>query len=83
MAEDDKRSMRHAPIFVGYHVSGSSNDDQLAPVKDEFQLVRASEILIADDMENRRIFGGFVWLAPQDELLESAYPYSYLKYWCR
>jgi hypothetical protein len=67
--------MMQAPIFAGYHVSRSPNKDRPATLKDEFQLVRASEILIADDMENRRIFGDFVWLAPQDESLERAYPF--------
>jgi hypothetical protein len=75
LSEEDKRSVWKAPIFVGYHVSGSPNSNQPATLgKDEFQLVKASEVLIADDLENRRIFGEFVWLAPQDELLESEVP---------
>lgn len=73
LSEEDKGSMRKAPIFVGYHVSGLSNTNQSAILKDEFGLVRACEILIADDMENRQKFGNLVWLAPQDELLEKLY----------
>lgn len=64
--------MKNAPIFVGYRTLRSLNSDNTTlVVRDEFQLVTASKILLADDMENRRIFGEFVWLAPQDELLES------------
>lgn len=74
LSEEDKRRLRSAPVFVGYHTSTSSNPDHSAPVvRDVFQLVQASKILLADDMENRRIFGEFVWLAPQDELLEKLY----------
>jgi hypothetical protein len=75
LSEGDKRRMREAPIFVAYHVSRAVDIDQppTPTLKHEFQLVRASDILIADDMENCRIFGHFVWLAPQDELLESVF----------
>ncbi|KAG1730664.1 uncharacterized protein EDB91DRAFT_1059251, partial [Suillus paluster] len=82
LSEDDKKRMKVAPIFVGYRTSKSATVS-----RDEFQLVRASEVLLADDMENRRIFGEFVWLAPQDELLEklyeqvgSAYLSNHIKY---
>lgn len=72
LSEDDKRRLKNAPVFVGYHTSTSPSPNHSAPVvRDVFQLVQASKILLADDMENRRIFGEFVWLAPQDELLES------------
>ncbi|KAG2141054.1 hypothetical protein DEU56DRAFT_797004 [Suillus clintonianus] len=71
LAEEDKKKMKNAPIFVGYRTFKSSHPDN--PVVNEFQLVPASKILLADDMENRRIFGEFVWLAPQDELLEKLY----------
>ena len=74
LSEEDKRKVWKAPIFVGYRISASTDARQLATLKDEFQLVKASEVLIADDMENRRIFGNYVWLAPQDELLESRVP---------
>jgi hypothetical protein len=75
LSEDDKKNVSKAPIFVGYHISGSPDRKQPATLgKDEFQLVKASEILIADNLENRRIFGQLVWLAPQDELLESRVP---------
>lgn len=74
LSEEDKRRLKNAPVFVGYHTSTSPSPNQSAPVvKDVFQLVQASKILLADDMENRRIFGEFVWLAPQDELLEKLY----------
>ncbi|KAG2107834.1 hypothetical protein BD769DRAFT_1500263 [Suillus cothurnatus] len=74
LSEEDKKRMKNAPIFVGYRTSRSSDSEDSAPVvRDEFQLVPASKILLADDMENRRIFGEFVWLAPQDELLEKLY----------
>ncbi|KAG0706642.1 hypothetical protein DFH29DRAFT_900607 [Suillus ampliporus] len=73
LSEEDRRRMRVAPIFVGYRTSRFSQPDHSVTVRDEFQLVRASEVLLADDMENRRIFGEFVWLAPQDELLEKLY----------
>ncbi|KAG1871608.1 hypothetical protein F4604DRAFT_1768978 [Suillus subluteus] len=73
LSEEDKKRMKNAPIFVGYRTSKSSDPDHAPVVRDEFQLVQASKILLADDMENRRIFGEFVWLAPQDELLEKLY----------
>ncbi|KAG2144729.1 uncharacterized protein EDB93DRAFT_533364 [Suillus bovinus] len=74
LSEEDKKRMKNAPIFVGYRTSRSLHPDNSTPVvRDEFQLVPASKILLADDMENRRIFGEFVWLAPQDELLEKLY----------
>ncbi|KAG1902642.1 uncharacterized protein F5891DRAFT_1022595 [Suillus fuscotomentosus] len=74
LSEEDKKRMKNAPIFVGYRTVRSSNSDNTTlVVRDEFQLVTASKILLADDMENRRIFGEFVWLAPQDELLEKLY----------
>ena len=63
LSEDHKEKMREAPIFVGYRVLS----DQSKP-----QLLKASDILIADDLENRRIFERDAWLAPQDETLESA-----------
>jgi hypothetical protein len=76
LSEEDKKRMKNAPIFVGYHTSRSPDPNYSAPVvRDVFQLVQASKILLADDMENRRIFGEFVWLAPQDELLESKLNY--------
>ena len=64
LSENHKEKMREAPIFVGYRVSRL---DQL-----EFQLLKASDILIADDFENRQTFERDAWLAPQDETLESA-----------
>lgn len=73
LSEEDKKRMKTAPIFVGYRTSKSSTDHSALVVRDEFQLVPASKVLLADDMENRRIFGEFVWLAPQDELLEKLY----------
>jgi hypothetical protein len=73
LSEEDKKRMKNAPIFVGYRTSRSSDLDHANVFRDEFQLVQASKILLADDMENRRIFGEFVWLAPQDELLEKLY----------
>ncbi|KAJ8583082.1 hypothetical protein M405DRAFT_846050 [Rhizopogon salebrosus TDB-379] len=73
-SKENKEIVSDAPIFVGYHISGSPDSNQSATSgKDEFQLVKASEVLIADDLENRRIFGELVWLAPQDELLEKLY----------
>jgi hypothetical protein len=64
-----------APIFVGYHILGSPNSNQPATLgKDVFQLVTADKVMLADDLKDRRIFGEFVWLAPQDELLESEVP---------
>ncbi|KAG1718293.1 hypothetical protein EDB19DRAFT_952071 [Suillus lakei] len=74
LSEEDKKRMRKAPIFVGYRTSRSSHPDHYTPVvRDEFQLVPASKILLSGDMEHRQIFGEFVWLAPQDELLEKFY----------
>jgi len=75
LSEEDKRRVSKAPIFVGYRFSGSPDTDQPATLEDKFQLVRASEALIVDDVENSRIFGEFVWLAPQDEVLESMFLY--------
>lgn len=81
LSEEDKRRLKNAPVFVGYHTSTSPSPNQSAPVvKDVFQLVQASKILLADDMENRRIFGEFVWLAPQDELLESKLSYFFCEH---
>jgi hypothetical protein len=78
LSEEDKKRMKNAPIFVGYRTSRSSDPEHSAiVVRDKFQLVQASKILLADDMENRRIFGEFVWLAPQDELLESKLSYFF------
>jgi hypothetical protein len=61
LSEEDKKRMKNAPIFVGYRTSRSSDPEHSAiVVRDEFQLVQASKILLADDMENRRILSG--WL---------------------
>jgi len=65
LSKEQKQKMKEAPMLVGCHVVGLSNTDQ-------FSLYKASEILIGDDMENCRIFGNFVRLAPQDEILERA-----------
>ena len=73
LSEEDKRRVSKAPIFVG--IASQGPPIPTAILEDKFQLVRASEALIVDDVENSRIFGEFVWLAPQDEVLESMFLY--------
>ncbi|KAG2028757.1 hypothetical protein BDR03DRAFT_1063982, partial [Suillus americanus] len=70
LSKEDKKRMKNAPIFISYCTSKSSDPDHAPIVRDKFQLVPASKVLLADDMENCRIFEEFVWFAPQDELLK-------------
>jgi len=60
LSEKHKETMKKVPIFIGCRASGNY----------EPKLIRASEIMVTDDMENRRMFGDLVLLAPRDELLE-------------
>ncbi|KAG1747682.1 hypothetical protein EDB19DRAFT_1686202, partial [Suillus lakei] len=66
--------MRTAPIFLGYR-RGKSNmgRDGYTHEADEFELCKAEEVLVADDMESRRTFGDSIFIAPQEELLEKFY----------
>ncbi|KAG2358885.1 hypothetical protein BDR07DRAFT_1416380 [Suillus spraguei] len=63
--------MRTASIFLGYR-RGKSRDGHSHEV-DEFELRKAEEVLVADDMESRRTFGDCIFIAPQEELLEKFY----------
>ncbi|KAG2125858.1 hypothetical protein BD769DRAFT_1640377 [Suillus cothurnatus] len=61
LSEEDKKRMKNVPIFVGYCTSRSSDPEHSAiVVRDKFQLIQASKILLANDMENRWILSG--WL---------------------
>ncbi|KAG1747684.1 hypothetical protein EDB19DRAFT_1872895 [Suillus lakei] len=66
--------MRNASIFLGYR-RGKSNmgRDGYTHEADEFELCKAEEVLVADDMESRRTFGDSIFIAPQEELLEKFY----------
>ncbi|KAG2129991.1 hypothetical protein BD769DRAFT_1453255, partial [Suillus cothurnatus] len=79
LSEEDKKRMKNAPIFVGYRTSRSSDPEHSAiVVRDEFQLIQASKILLADDMENRRI------LSELYESVGSGYLSAHIKYnWTR
>ena len=57
--------MRKARIFLGIRRrSGPEGDDQ-------YKLCKVEEVLVADDMESCRTFGDCIYIAPQEELLES------------
>ncbi|KAG2141060.1 hypothetical protein DEU56DRAFT_797030 [Suillus clintonianus] len=70
--------MRNAPIFLGYR-RGKSNASRDVYEADEFELCRAEEVLVADDMESRRTFGDSIFIAPQEELLEKFYSEMHVK----
>jgi Protein of unknown function (DUF3684) len=64
--------MRTASIFLGYRQGkGGIGRDGYSHEADEFELCKADEVLVADDMESRRTFGDCIFIAPQEELLES------------
>ncbi|KAG1813853.1 uncharacterized protein BJ212DRAFT_1364045 [Suillus subaureus] len=63
--------MRTASIFLGYR-RGKSRDG-FSHEADVFELCKADEVLVADDMESRRTFGDCIFIAPQEELLEKFY----------
>jgi hypothetical protein len=65
--------MRNASIFLGYRRGKSSGRDGYSLEADEFELCKAEGVLVADDMESRRTFGDCIFIAPQEELLESKY----------
>jgi len=66
LSKEQKDKMKEAKIFVGRRsVSGSPDADQF-----KFPLT-PSDILIADGLENHRIFNQDTWLAPQEEIFES------------
>lgn len=65
--------MRNAPIFLGYRRGKSTGRDGYSLEADEFELCKAEEVLVADDMESRRTFGDCIFIAPQEELLEKFY----------
>jgi hypothetical protein len=67
--------MRTASIFLGYR-RGKSRDGY-SHEADEFELCKVDEVLVADDMESRRTFGDCIFIAPQEELLESKCLYSF------
>ncbi|KAG2138221.1 hypothetical protein BD769DRAFT_1434765, partial [Suillus cothurnatus] len=79
LSEEDKKRMKNAPIFIGYRTSRSSDPEHSTiVVRDKFQLVQASKILLADDMENRRI------LSELYESVGSGYLSAHIKYnWTR
>lgn len=64
--------MRTASIFLGYRQGkGGIGRDGYSHEADEFELRKADEVLVADEMESRRTFGDCIFIAPQEELLES------------
>lgn len=63
--------MRTASIFLGTRRGKSSGRDGYSLEADELELCKAEEVLVADDMESRRTFGDCIFIAPQEELLES------------
>lgn len=66
--------MRNASIFLGYRRGKSTiGRDGYSHEADEFELCKAEEVLVADDMESRRTFGDCIFIAPQEELLEKFY----------
>ncbi|KAG1825278.1 hypothetical protein EV424DRAFT_1392999 [Suillus variegatus] len=66
--------MRTASIFLGYRQGkGGIGRDGYSHEADEFELRKADEVLVADDMESRRTFGDCIFIAPQEELLEKFY----------
>ncbi|KAG0706644.1 hypothetical protein DFH29DRAFT_900624 [Suillus ampliporus] len=69
--------MRTAPIFLGYR-RGKSHDGY-SQEADMFELCKAEEVLVADDMESRRTFGDCIYIAPQEELLEKFYSEMHVK----
>jgi len=63
--------MRKAQIFLGYRRR------TVPEGKDEYKLCKAEEVLVADDMESCRTFGDCIFIAPQEELLESKFLFSF------
>ncbi|KAG2069450.1 hypothetical protein BDR04DRAFT_1101540 [Suillus decipiens] len=63
--------MRAASIFLGYR--RGKGRDGYSHETEEFELCKAEEVLVADDMESRRTFGDCIFIAPQEELLEKFY----------
>ncbi|KAF9506993.1 hypothetical protein BS47DRAFT_1366980 [Hydnum rufescens UP504] len=72
--------MRRTPILLG--LRRTMRDNAKAPPDDsddegnadlEYQLLRPSEIVIVDDTNAYRIFRNDIWVAPQDDLIETFY----------
>jgi hypothetical protein len=57
--------MHEARIFLGCR-RGEGPEE-----RDTYQLRKVEEVLVADDMESYRTFGDCIFIAPQEELLES------------
>lgn len=57
--------MRKARIFLGIQRRSGPQG------KDQYKLCKVEEVLVADDMESCRTFGDCIFIAPQEELLES------------
>lgn len=63
--------MRKAQIFLGIRRRSGPEG------KDQYKLCKVEEVLVADDMESCRTFGDCIYIAPQEELLESKFCLSF------
>jgi hypothetical protein len=59
--------MRKAAIFLGCQRGKGPEEREV------YKLCKVGEVLVADDMESCRTFGDCIFIAPQEELLESKF----------
>ncbi|OJA08565.1 hypothetical protein AZE42_03358 [Rhizopogon vesiculosus] len=59
--------MRKTSIYLGFRRRRCPEES------DDYKLCRVDEVLVADDMESCRTFGGCIFIAPLEELLEKFY----------
>ncbi|KAL4065267.1 hypothetical protein J3A83DRAFT_4099689 [Scleroderma citrinum] len=70
LPEEIKTRLQNAKIFPGYQRKCEQNS---TAQMSEMALKRATEILIADDMESLRLFGDRVFVAPKEEVFDLFY----------
>lgn len=58
-------------MFIAFRKKARTPGAPVGVESQDYALKRAREVLIADDLESHRLFGGVIFVAPKEEVFES------------
>ncbi|KIJ13793.1 hypothetical protein PAXINDRAFT_170113 [Paxillus involutus ATCC 200175] len=72
-SKDLREQIRRTAMFIAFRKKARTPGAPVGGESQDYALKRAREVLIADDLESHRLFGGVIFVAPKEEVFENFY----------